>query len=334
MSVERACELDAQAMQWLVRMDALRTAGAEADCEQWMSRSVRHRVAFKKAAVAWKRMEMLRRLRPHDSAAADPDLLKKKHNWLGWMWGSGTMKFAVGALIACIGALGAAAWLQQDDGVSYSTEVGEQKHLALLDGSTVDMNTNTEIRVQFSAEQREVVLVRGEALFNVAHDASRPFEVNAHEVTSRAVGTKFSVRLHSDERVETLVAEGRVLVLRKEEVFGIPLGAEPIGHTLSAGEQIVVDHDYTKVSRLGMTEATKRLRWTSGKVTFEGEGLGHVVDELNRYTRHPLMIRDPGIASTAVGGGFDTRNADAYARELVRFFGADKLARTQQRAAR
>ena len=244
------------------------------------------------------------------------------------------MKFAVGALVACIGALGAAAWLQQDDGVSYSTEVGEQKHLTLLDGSIVNMNTNTEIRVRFSAEQRKVVLVRGEALFNVARDASRPFEVNAREVTSRAVGTKFSVRVHGDERVETVVVDGRVLVLRKQEVFGIPLGAEPIGHTLGAGEQIVVDHDYTKVSRLGMTEATKRLRWTSGKVTFEGEGLGYVVDELNRYTRHPLVIRDSGIASTAVGGGFDTRNADAYARELVRFFGDDKLARTQQRAAR
>ena len=84
-SRERAWDLDTQAMQWLVRMDALRTAAAEADCEEWMSRSVRHRVAFKKAAVAWKRMEMLRRLRPHDDAPADPDLLKKKRRWLGWL---------------------------------------------------------------------------------------------------------------------------------------------------------------------------------------------------------------------------------------------------------
>ena len=326
-SRDRTGELDAQAMQWLVRMDSLRTARAEADCEQWMSRSVRHRVAFKKAAVAWKRMEMLRRLRPYDRAEVDPDLLKKKRNWLGWTRGSRTMKFAVGALIACIGVLTAASW-QPDDGLSYSTEVGQQKHLALLDGSTVDLNTNTEIRVAFSGERREVVLVRGEALFSVAHDASRPFEVNARKVTSRAVGTKFSVRIKDEGHVETFVVEGRVLVLRREELLGIPLGAEPVGRTLSPGEQIAVDDDTTVFSKPGMKEAAKRLRWTSGKVAFEGEGLRYVVDELNRYTTRPLVIRDPDIAGTAVGGGFDTSNADAYARELIRFFGENKLART------
>jgi len=314
-------------MQWLVRMDALRTTSAEADCEQWMSRSMRHRVAFKKAAVAWKRMEMLRRLRPYDRTTANPDLLKKKRSWLGWMGGGGTMKFALGAIAACIGALSASVWFQQDDGVSYSTEVGERRHLVLLDGSAVDLNTNTEIRVRFNAERREVVLVHGEALFNVARDASRPFEVNAQQVTSRAVGTKFSVRVRGEDRVETLVVEGRVLVLRRDEVFGIPLGAEPIGHTLEPGEQIVVHNDHTKVSRVGLKQAATRLRWSSGKVVFDGEGLSFVVDELNRYTRRPLVIRDPHIASTAVGGGFDTQNADAYARELMRFFGEDKLAR-------
>ena len=81
-------------------------------------------------------------------------------------------------------------------------------------------------------DRRLVELQRGEALFEVAHDPKRPFEVTANRVTSRAVGTKFSVRLYEDERVETVVAEGRVLVLRERSFMGIPTTKSPAARPL------------------------------------------------------------------------------------------------------
>jgi transmembrane sensor len=65
--------------------------------------------------------------------------------------------------------------------------------------------------------------------------------------------------------------------------------------------------------------------WTTVKIMFDGEKLSNVVRELNRYNARQLVILDPGISDTSVGGGFDTSRADAYAADLMRFFGEKKL---------
>jgi transmembrane sensor len=154
--------------------------------------------------------------------------------------------------------------------------------VVLDDGSVIDLSTNTQIRVRFSAARRQILLDRGEALFSVAHDASRPFEVTALGVTARAVGTKFSVRLHEDARVETLVTEGRVLVLRQSEVLGVPMAPRPIGHTLVAGERVVVTKRAAVVSKVGPKLTVAAV--DHGQGGFRKQPLADVVRELNRYT--------------------------------------------------
>ena len=344
-SVNRFEEIEAQATEWLVRLDAARTPEVMAEHAAWMSESERHQVAYVRFSLAWKRMDALRRMRPLDPPGeADPDLLKPKKKWwprtglgLGvlrrpegdhsmnrsdftWM-----RRVAVGVVVVAAFVVGAALVLQPESELTYATRVGEQQHVALDDGSVVDLNTNTRVRVQYTAARRLVLLDRGEVMMSVAHDASRPLEVVANGVMTRAVGTKFSVRLHEDTSVETLVTEGRVLILRQDTVMGIRMEPRPIGHTLVAGERVIVNGHTASVSKVTAKEMEQMLMWTIGRVSFEREKLSTVVREVNRYNSRQLVILDRRIEKTRVGGGFETTHAESYAEDLSAFFGAKAL---------
>jgi transmembrane sensor len=328
-------DLETEATRWIVRLDGGRSSELVADHQAWLSQNVRHQVAHAKQSLAWKRMDVLKRLRPLDRGKeADPDLLRPNRRWpglrgvlmafAGWGW---KPKAGVIAAVSALLVFGTVVLLPPQAEASYSTQVGGLRKVVLDDGTAVSLNTDTRIRVHFTAARREIVLDRGEVELSVAHDASRPLEVIAGRVTSRAVGTKFAVRRYEGEeaRVETLVTEGRVLVLEQPHVLWIPLPPRPITHTLGAGERAAVDHGSVEVQRVTAKEAARALMWTTGKIMFDGEKLGDVVRELNRYTAQRLAILDPSISETSVGGGFDTSRAAAYAADLMRFFGDEKL---------
>jgi len=318
---ETARDLETQATRWIVRMDSGLAPDAAAEHEAWVHRSPRHLAAFLRAERAWKQMDRLRRLAPIDRGTADPDLLKKpRQNWLsGWKW-------AATAVLLVLSGFVAVSIAEHEGGTTYTTSIGEQKVVDLDDGTHVDLNTNTQIRVHFTEGRRSVTLEFGEAVFTVAHDASRPFEVTAGRIITRAVGTRFSVRLHESEVVEAVVTEGRVLVLREPSLLAGALTPKPIGRTLEPGERMLADDRSAKIYRIGLAAAEHRLQWTTGRVTFVGEPLEQVIQELNRYTARPIAIRDSRLRRTPIGGGFDTRNADAYAEDLVKFFGEKRVA--------
>jgi transmembrane sensor len=331
--LDRVEEIEAQATHWLVRLDATRSPEVMAQHAQWMARSARHRVAYMKLSLAWKRMDALRRARPLDPPGeVDPDLLKPRTS----LWpGSGFVlaalraawlpRLAVGAAVTTAFAVVAVALLEPDKQATYSTPIGGQQHVMLDDGSVLDLNTDTVVRVQYTSARRQIFLDHGEVMLSVAHDASRPLEVIAAHVVTRAVGTKFSVRIHENASVETLVTEGRVLVLREQNVLGLPAEPKPLVRTLVAGERVIVDARAARVSRLSKKEIERTLQWTTGRISFHEEELSDVVRELNRYNARQLVILDPRIAGTKVGGGFDTSRADTYAEDLMRFFGPKAL---------
>jgi transmembrane sensor len=330
LAADPTADLEAQALRWLVRLDGQSTPELLEQHNAWMAQSPRHRVMYAKQALAWRKMDALRRLRPLDPRQVDPDLLAKPTRRFAGSWVSRvlTSLIVVGLVALTTVGLGSAG------GAEFSTKVGELSHVTLKDGTEAYLNTNTHLRIRFTEERRDVFLDRGEALFVVAHDADRPFDVTARGVTSRAVGTKFSVRLHDDAKVETVVAEGRVLVMRQSQLVGVSMRPRPIGRTLGAGEHIIVGTRTSTFAKLDARDIEQRLRWTTGKITFEGQPLGDVVRELNRYTERPLVIRDRKVAHTAVGGGFDVQSADEYAEELVKFFGGNVLAQADAVPAR
>lgn len=326
-------DTEAQATRWLVRLDATRSPELIAEHANWMGESARNRVAYMKASLAWKRMDALRRMRPLDPPGeVDPDLLRPRARFslglgpvLALFRAAWLPRLGIGVAFAAAFAILVAVLVEPASEVTYSTTIGGQQHVVLDDGSVMDLNTNTSVRVQFTAARRQIRLDRGELLLSVMHDASRPMEVIAAGVVSRAVGTKFSVRLYDNADVETMVTEGRVLVLREQRTLGLPVAPKPIVRTLVAGESVLVNSRGARITRLALKQIERSLQWTTGRISFHEEKLSDVVRELNRYNTRQLVIRDRKVAGTRIGGGFDTARADTYAEDLMKFFGPKAL---------
>src|SRR5882724_2031197 len=171
--LDRVEEVEAQATRWLVRLDATRSPELIAEHAQWMAESARHRVAYMKLSLAWKRMDALRRARPIDPPGeVDADLLKPRSRVspgsgqgpLYLLRGAWLPRLAIGVALAVVFALCAAPLLAPDTQLAYSTPIGGQQHVMLDDGSVLDLNTNTRVRIQFTAARRQIFLDRGEIL--------------------------------------------------------------------------------------------------------------------------------------------------------------------------
>jgi transmembrane sensor len=223
------------------------------------------------------------------------------------------------ATAAAIAATGVFAWFgaYHFGWKSYETGVGGREKIELADGSTIDLNTNTELNARISDSRREITLSRGEALFHVAHDSKRPFYVVAGGTVVRAVGTAFSVRIRDPEHVEVLVAEGRVAVGAPgiDANFENPalLQSAP---KLAAGEAATVRRNLVQRRVLLPTEIERKLAWTAGQLAFQGETLDDAVQEFNRYNQRQITIADRSIANVQVGGSFSTTDPVSFAAAL------------------
>lgn len=174
----------------------------------------------------------------------------------------------------------------------YASRVGEQVNVALDDGSTATLNTNSTVAVKFSANKRGVEVREGEALFNVARDASRPFIVAMPLGEIRVTGTVFNVRALPGETAVHVVS-GLVQVT--------PNGGEPI--RLGAGESVHLDPSGKVVTE--RFDPASALAWRSGKARYADAALGDVIDDLNRYFSMPIVLADASLASLPVTGEFD-----------------------------
>jgi transmembrane sensor len=183
----------------------------------------------------------------------------------------------------------------------YETAVGQQRTVTLTDGSLVQLNTRTRLEVQLGGKLRELHLLEGEALFTVAHDATRPFEVHVGDALVRAVGTQFNIR--RDVRDTTVsVLEGTVLVsaigtddsqphLPNDATHGtLNSGAQ----ALSAGEQVRITAR-VGLDRLAQPNVQKAVAWRNRVLTFNGEPLVTIAAEINRYNDE-LQIEVEGKA--------------------------------------
>jgi transmembrane sensor len=176
----------------------------------------------------------------------------------------------------------------------------------LPDGSAVSLNTATKVRVAYSAEERRVELLQGEAQFEVASEAQRPFIVSAGDSHVRVLGTQFVVRLRSASDFDVLVSEGRVSI------------DAPAQTLVSAGQMALV-RDGRITTRL-VDDMSRRVAWTTGVLIFNGETLADAVAEFNRYNRRQLVITDRDVASKTIGGAFKATSPDRFATALKNMF--------------
>jgi transmembrane sensor len=179
--------------------------------------------------------------------------------------------------------------------------------VALPDGSSFDLNTNSRIWVDYSQRQRVIRLERGEAFFKVAHDTQRPFWVRAGDYWVRAVGTAFNVYLRPTG-VEVTVSEGTVKVVHATANEPPPSDAAITGFApaVTAGEQADVHNRAEVIHELNPAQISRLLAWRKGSLYFQDQPLGDVVNELMRYTTLKIEFDDDTLRSLSVGGTFQT----------------------------
>ncbi|MES2694843.1 MAG: FecR domain-containing protein, partial [Verrucomicrobiota bacterium] len=203
-----------RAAEWLALREARGFTTTEyADFADWLRADVRHRAAFAEIAAGWARLDGLA-AHPHSAdAAPDPDLLRPSKTERRWAMPVALAAAAAAAVIVLSGMLWLKPWAKGPGVGMGATSIAQvaPRVLQLSDGSSVELNAASEVSEQFTAEERRVRLVRGEAHFTVTKNPARPFIVDAGGVKLRAVGTAFNVRLASAE-VEVLVTHGRVQV--------------------------------------------------------------------------------------------------------------------------
>lgn len=205
----------------------------------------------------------------------------------------------------------------------FATRLGEQKDLLLPDGTAITLNTHSQIRVLFSAAQRRVHLVKGEAFFKVAHKPEQPFIVNFNRSSIQVLGTAFNVELNHKQGYEVQVVEGKVSLLappKTAQAFADD-NSKQRQWLLTGGDNLQFTHTreaHVETRNSASIETT--LAWRQGHLLFHGETLQDVVNELNRYTELNLVIQDKRLNSFPVSGYFRATDIDTVLLVLQQNF--------------
>ncbi|WP_343699459.1 FecR family protein [Caulobacter sp.] len=233
-----------------------------------------------------------------------------------WLRRRGRPIIGVALAAVVIGGVSIALTLHQP---TYSTGVGQTFSTRLEDGSRVQLNTDSRIRVRYSAGQRRIDLLRGQAYFDVAHNAARPFIVVAGDTCTRAVGTRFDVR-RVGETVRVTLAQGSVEITDRD--------APASTWKLQPGQALALPERAEAKARPVTVDAKTATSWTTGDLTFQEQPLGEVVAELNRYSRRKIILGAGVDATRLVSGIFPAGDNDDFIAAVSSVYHLRHVART------
>lgn len=294
---DQSSQIQMEASRWVInaRTSDDWSEDDRAALDNWLNASVAHKVAYLRADHAWGcsgRAAALKQPEKERAAANAP----AKFSFL-------SLKFAaaIGA-IAVMGLL--AAQLTRQDYTIYRTPVGGRQLLKLSDGSRLELNTNSVIRIAKHSANREIIIDRGEVYFDVKHDPRRPFVVFAQGRKILDLGTKFLVN-ERPGRLEVEMYEGRVRL-------AAPSGA---GHAvnLTAGDLAVATADKTTITKSAAEALSDALSWRNGVLAFHHTPLASAAAEFNRYSNYKLIVADSGIGKLEINGKFRTTDIAMFA---------------------
>ena len=301
-------DIEETAARWVMRLDGGALPEAEQrELDAWLAADTRHLGAFVRAQAAWVHLDRVAAL-----AAGRAPLKPQRAEWQ-WRRAAAIAAVMLGVIASL--ALINSRYLAGRE----STQVGEVRRLTLEDGSALALNTASVLQVKFAADERRIVLRQGEASFQVAHDEDRPFVVQAGDISVRAVGTAFSVRMRQQE-VEVVVTEGVVEVARRGGTARIE--AERVARLQEVVVTTAQQQQPIAVAALSETEVERRLAWQDGRLVFQGEALANAVAEVNRYSPLPVVIDDPQLGRKSFVGVFRVGDTRAFAQAAAVAFDA------------
>ncbi len=311
--------IESRAAAWLVERDEGLSPNRQRDFEAWCAADSRHAAAVARLEAAWSALLPLRDYRPSARVHPDPDILAPRRP-------ARVLASPRLLLLAAAAAVAIVAFWQWPHapsptplapGETYSTTVGGYERVTLSDGSVLQLNDSSEVRVQFTDTERRVHLLRGQAHFTVAKNKFRPFLVSTPSVAVRAVGTAFDVRLGANE-VEVLVTEGTVQLDRNASHRSLTESSS--APLVNAGWRAIVAHEssiaptFTPVDPAALHEA---LSWQGPRLVFVETPLADVIAQFNRRNQIQISLGDPSLARLPVGGSFRAENVDAFIRLLT-----------------
>jgi len=295
-------DTEREASVWFARMNADDVSSSDrARFEAWLAAHPRHAKSYAELSATWQELvksaPLVRAVyfgQSMNAAAAPP----ARNRWLTGAVAAGITAFVL-----------AAGWnvYKQKEETRFQTAIGEQAAVALPDGSSFDLNTDSRIQVDYSQRQRVIRLERGEAFFKVAHDTQRPFWVHAGNSWVRAVGTAFNVYIRPTG-VEVTVSEGTVKVVNAAPNEFPPSDAAIGGSAaaVTAGEQADVRGRAEVIHELNLAQLNHLLSWRKSSLYFQDQPLGDVINELMRYTTLKIELDDEALRELPVGGTFQT----------------------------
>jgi len=284
-------EAERQASDWIVRMNGDPSAAERAQFETWLAADPENQKAYEALNRTWSKIASNPALK---GLAAANDTAPRRSVWV-----RPVLAIAASAILA----IGALYWFTRAPTAPaerYAANPAEVRTIELADGSTIVLSGATEASVSFSANERCVELGEGYALFDVQHDATRPFIVHTPQGNIRVLGTSFVVRV-SETQVRTTVIRGSVSGAAERTGLLSVLGTrEPI--TAQANEEIILNADGASIVPIAAEVIPRRLAWQDRMLAFDGETLNEAIAEVSRQTGWTFELADPGLGEMRVGG--------------------------------
>lgn len=302
--------IDEAAAVWAARMDRGPLSDEDAQTlETWLAEDsrrlgalIRARALFARTESAWS-LEPVFNPRSFDRRAAPSPTRRRL---LGW--GAG------GAVAASVGAATVIGY-SLTASTSYATERGEMRQVPLADGSNLTLNTLSEVRVRDRSGGSDVRFVAGEVLLVLARDAQRGCTLRVDDWRVQAASAAVFVSRLPDGPAHVTTHRGAV------RISGPDL-AGPL--RLEAGRRLVLDDAVGlagRVETLSADQLSRELSWREGQLAFHDESLARAVAAFARYSRQPIVIRDPALRSETVSGLFAANDPAGFAQAIGAAFG-------------
>ncbi len=290
-------EVMANAGNWIARRDHSEwSAQDQSELNAWLAKSPSHMISFLRLDDIWQRANRLKALKhPKRGGLA---MLQQ------WVLRPLIARIAAIFVVAGLVAVGGKYYFSAPSETTYATSAGGHKILTLADGSKIELNTDTIIRVSRTGQQELVRLEKGETFFQIKHDPARSFVVLAGEHRITDIGTEFLVRFEPN-RLEVALVEGRVQ-------FDTPDGRTQSPILLTSGVALVVANNLITTMKKAPSELSSELAWRHGMLVFDKVPLGQVAAEFNRYGGKQIVIADVSIAKITVSATFPTNGVEGF----------------------
>ncbi len=288
-----------EAMSWLLRLE-----GAEGNEElraqhsAWLHSNPVHEIAWQKATKAWSvagKTPGQSELPAAETENVLPFVLRRRR---------GTAWVAMAAAACLTVFVAPQLWLQAS--ADFSTQTAELRTVQLSDGSSIQLGAQTSISVDLKADKRSVKLLAGQAFFDIAKDASRPFTVMAGDVDITVLGTSFDVRL-GEQEVSVAVQRGSVHVRQTASHFD---------QRLSPGDQVTIT-PRSGTAHMAAIQPSEIAAWRDGKLSAVKMPLSEVVAELRRYHKGWIVIADDRLGAEPITGLYDLKTPDLALRAMM-----------------